>query len=78
MLQIPAKTYNKQEFPTEMVANVPWTISPMTENVEQNSVPNYVNAIAAATIFFSALLELPLGVEVTFSDVFHRVLTMSV
>lgn len=38
-----AKTYNKQEFPTEMVANVPWTISPMTENVEQNSVPNYVN-----------------------------------
>ena len=38
-----AKTYNKQEFPTEMVANIPWTVSPMTENVEQSSVPNYVN-----------------------------------
>jgi hypothetical protein len=40
--------------------------------------PESVNAIAAATIFFSALLELPLGVEVTFSGAFHRVLTMSV
>ena len=38
-----AKTYNKQEFPTEMVANVPWTVSPMTENVEQSSVPDYYN-----------------------------------
>lgn len=38
-----AKTYNKQEFPTEMVANVPWTISPMTENVEQSSVTDYIN-----------------------------------
>lgn len=38
-----AKTYNKQEFSTEMVANVPWTVSPMTENVEQSSVPDYYN-----------------------------------
>ena len=43
-----AKTYNKQEFPTEMVANVPWTISPMTENVEQSSVPNYINQAKVA------------------------------
>ena len=43
-----AKTYNKQEFSTEMVANVPWTISPMTENVEQTSVPNYINQAEAA------------------------------
>jgi hypothetical protein len=40
--------------------------------------PESVNAIAAATIFFSALLELPLGVEVTFSGAFHNELTMSV
>lgn len=38
-----AKTYNKQEFSTEMVANVPWTISPMTENIEQTSTPDYYN-----------------------------------
>lgn len=38
-----AKTYYKQEFPTEMVANVPWTISPMTENVEQTNIPDYYN-----------------------------------
>ena len=38
-----AKTFEKQEFPTEMVANVPWEISPMTENIEQNSIPNYIN-----------------------------------
>ena len=38
-----AKTYNKQEFPTEMIANVPWTVSPMTENIEQSSVPDYYN-----------------------------------
>ena len=38
-----AKAYNKQEFSTEMVANVPWEISPMTENVEQTSVPDYYN-----------------------------------
>lgn len=38
-----AKTYNKQEFPTEMVANVPWEISPMTENVEQTNIPNYID-----------------------------------
>ena len=37
------KAYNKQEFPTEMIANVPWTISPMIENVEQSSLPNYIN-----------------------------------
>lgn len=43
-----AKTYNKQEFPTEMVANVPWTVSPMTENVEQSSIPNYINQAQAA------------------------------
>ncbi len=43
-----AKTYNKQEFPTEMVANVPWTISPMTENVEQSNVPNYINQAKVA------------------------------
>ena len=38
-----AKTYNKQEFPTEMVANVPWEISPITENVEQTNIPNYID-----------------------------------
>ena len=38
-----AKTFEKQEFPTEMITNVPWEISPMTENVEQASVPNYIN-----------------------------------
>ena len=43
-----AKTYNKQEFPTEMVANIPWTVSPMTENVEQSSIPNYINQAQAA------------------------------
>lgn len=37
-----AKTYEKQEFPTEMVANIPWEISPMTENVEQSTLPNYI------------------------------------
>ena len=36
------KAYNKQEFPTEMVANIPWEISPMTENVEQSALPNYI------------------------------------
>jgi len=43
-----AKTYNKQEFPTEMVANVPWTVSPITENVEQTNIPNYINQAQAA------------------------------
>ena len=43
-----AKTYNKQEFPTEMAANVPWEISPMTENVEQFSIPNYINQAQTA------------------------------
>ena len=38
-----AKTFEKQEFPTEMVTNVPWEISPMTENVEQDWVKNYIN-----------------------------------
>ena len=36
------KAFNKQEFPTEMVANIPWEISPMTENVEQSALPNYI------------------------------------
>ena len=36
------KAFNKQEFPTEMVANIPWEISPMTENVEQTTLPNYI------------------------------------
>ena len=36
------KAFNKQEFPTEMVANIPWEISPMTENVEQATLPNYI------------------------------------
>ena len=38
-----SKTFEKQEFPTEMVAYNPWEYSPMTENVEQTSVPNYIN-----------------------------------
>jgi len=38
-----AKTFEKQEFPTEMVANMPWEISPMTENVEQTNIPDYYN-----------------------------------
>lgn len=38
-----AKTYEKQEFPTEIVANMPWKISPMTEKTEQASTPNYIN-----------------------------------
>lgn len=37
-----AKTYEKQEFPTEMVANIP-EYAPMTENIEQATVPNYIN-----------------------------------
>ena len=43
-----AKTYNKQEFSTEIVANVPWTISPMTENIEQTSTPDYINKAEAS------------------------------
>ena len=43
-----AKTYNKQEFSTEMVANVSWTISPMTENIEQTSTPDYINKAEAS------------------------------
>lgn len=39
---VEAKTYEKQEFPTEMVANVPWEISPMTENIEQTNNTNYI------------------------------------
>ena len=38
-----AKTYEKQEFPTEMLASIPWEYTPMTENVEQATVPNYIN-----------------------------------
>ena len=38
-----AKTYEKQEFPTEMLANIPWEYAPMTENIEQATVPNYIN-----------------------------------
>ena len=38
-----AKTYEKQEFPTEMVSNIPWEYAPMTENAEQATVPNYIN-----------------------------------
>ena len=38
-----SKTFGKQEFTTEMVANNPWEYSPMTENVEQSTVPNYIN-----------------------------------
>ena len=43
-----AKTFNKQEFPTEMVANISWEISPMTENVEQSALPNYIKQAQAA------------------------------
>lgn len=38
-----AKTYEKQEFPTEMLASIPWEYTPITENVEQATVPNYIN-----------------------------------
>lgn len=38
-----SKTFERQEFPTEMIANNPWEYSPMTENVEQTSTPNYIN-----------------------------------
>ena len=38
-----AKTYEKQEFPTEMLASIPSEYAPMTENVEQTTVPNYIN-----------------------------------
>ncbi len=38
-----AKTYEKQEFPTEMVSNIPWEYAPMTEAVEQATIPNYIN-----------------------------------
>lgn len=38
-----AKTYEKQEFSTEMVSNIPWEYAPMTEAVEQATIPNYIN-----------------------------------
>ena len=42
-----AKTFEKQEFPTEMVTNAPWEISPMTENVEQDSNTDYLKIAEA-------------------------------
>ena len=42
-----AKTFEKQEFPTEMVASIPWEISPMTENVEQDNNTDYLKIAEA-------------------------------